>query len=153
MLRTALAVAIATLSMVVLSCLIAAMAVFIGGGRTGTDLHALLSAQLWLIPIALTLATVGGWQFIAPRGFKSGVRDLWRHVPQWLVFVFVLLNSLLLIAELGFFLINRITQQSGSLLAHVPLVCMLCSTLGILTLYARRHAMESVDDAMSGRWP
>ena len=153
MLNTALALTIAVISIIALSCLVAAMAVFIGGGRSGTDLFALLNFQLWFAPLVLLPGAASVRHFLSRSDLKNGLARLWTHVPQWLVFIFVLLNALLIIAELAFFLINRITEESSTLLAHAPLLCLLCCSLSVLALYAHRHDLSGAVAAMSGRWP
>jgi hypothetical protein len=55
--------------MVIMSCLISTMTVFMGGGQQGTDLHSLMLIQIASIPIAFV--AILGSVFLCSSGDKN----------------------------------------------------------------------------------
>lgn len=132
------------LMMVVLSCLVSAMIVFMGGGQGGVDLHELLILQLVSIPIA-TIAT-----FVAVAAYP--VRELYSAVPQWLILAGFLAFLLVASGEVAFLIVTRSTGSEVPWTAHAPLVSMLLSALAICALYAYTGLKSGRPKPHSGRW-
>ena len=135
-----------------MSCLISLMAIFIGGGRGGADLRGLVYLQAGLIPIALGISVVSVYGLARRQGLSKGLRALWRAIPQWQVFIFMLLNSLALFGEIAFVVVMRATDKVVLWQQHVPLACMLVCSSAFLVLYARVRSYPGSPAAMSGRW-
>lgn len=132
------------LFLVVLTCLVSIMALFMGGGQASNDLHSLLMIQT----IAVPLATVVLIAVIA----RSNLKTLWRALPQWLVFIVLLLNALALCGEIALVAATRMTERVGLWQEHVPLVCMMMCSAAFLVLYATAHPSTVDKPALSGRW-
>ena len=132
--------------------LISMMALFVGGGQTGTDLRALMFLQIGLAPIALVIALINLVWFARDNGWTAGIRRMWCATPQWLVFIFLLLNSLVLFGEIAFVIVVFAAEGMVLWHEHAPLICMLMSTAAYITIYARLHAYPGSLPALSGRW-
>ncbi len=141
------------LAIMTATCLVSLMVVFMGGGQEGADLRALMLAQMAAVPIALVIAVVCLSFFVAANGWRNGCRLLWQAVPQWMLFIFLLFNSLFGLGELSLFVVKQATDQVQSWHEHVPLVCMLFCSLAFLFLYAKSRSYPGSKPAMSGRWP
>ena len=141
------------LAIIVLGCLISLMAVFMGGGQAGTDLHSLLIIQLATIPITLLISLYVLSRYAAKNGLRDGLRSLWSDLPQWLVFIFLMLNSLALFGEVALFIALSALARDISWQEHVPLVCLLSTSLAFCLVYARRRSGEAEKPSLSGRWP
>ncbi len=150
--RTILDLTLTVLALTSISCLISLMAIFIGGGRGGSDLRGLVYLQAGLIPVALGISTVCLYGFVHGQGLATGARAMWRAIPQWLVFIFLLLNSLVLSGEVAFVIVMRATEKIIVWQQHIPLVCMLVCSSAYLVLYARMNSYPGSPAAMSGRW-
>lgn len=143
----------AALGMIAAGCLVSLMAVFMGGGQEGSDLHALLIMQLVTVPAALLITVFVIMQYAKKYGMAGAFRSLWRDVPQWLVFIFLLLNSLSLAGEVALLIALNAFGDAVTWKQHVPLLCLLSSTLAICALYARYKTWQDGRPAFSGRWP
>ena len=132
------------LAMVVVSCLVSTMAVFMGGGQGGVDLRELLVLQLLSMPISVIaiLLAVGAYS----------VKELYAAVPQWLAFACFLLFLLVASGEVAFLIVTRSTGADVPLIAHAPLVSMLLSSLAICALYAYTGLKSGRPNPHSGRW-
>lgn len=150
--RTIIDLTLTVLAITSMSCLISLMAIFIGGGRGGTDLRSLIYLQAGLIPVAIGISIVGVFGFVHHQGLAAGMRALWRAIPQWQVFIFLLLNSLVISGEVAFVIVMRATEQVVLWQQHIPLVCMLVCSSAYLVLYARANSYPGSPAAMSGRW-
>lgn len=133
-----------TLFLVVLICLVSLMVLFIGGGQSTADLEALFAAQLVAIPIGLVTAALS---LVGTR-----LATLWRALPQWLVFIVLLLNALALCGEIALVVAARMTSRVGPWQEHVPLVCMIVCSVAFLLLYSRQRLDPDNKPALSGRW-
>ena len=140
------------LALVSISCLVSLMAIFIGGGQGGTDLRGLIYLQASLIPIASGISVICVYGFIRHQGMADGLRAMWRAIPQWQVFIFLLLNSLVLSGEVAFVIVMRATEKVITWHQHIPLVCMLACSSAYVVLYARANSYPGSPAAMSGRW-
>lgn len=134
------------------SCLISLMALFMGGGQDGTDLRALMHLQAALIPVAILIVAIGVYSFVVNDGWTKGMRAVWRALPQWMIFVFLLLNSLVLFGELALVIAMTATDEMILWHVHVPLAAMFCCSLAYILLYARQHSYPGSKPALSGRW-
>ena len=146
-------VSLIALALAALSCLVSLMVVFVGGGKAGSDLQGLIWMQAAMTPVAIAVIAANLFSFIAGDGFAKGLQRLWSAIPQWLVFVFFFLNLLFAAGEIAFLIATRAAGQAIHWSNHIPLVCMLSSSLAFLTLYARAHTYPGSKPAMSGRWP
>jgi len=132
--------------------LISLMALFVGGGQAGTDLRALMILEIGLTPIALIIVVVNLYWFQKLNGWSAGMRTLWRATPQWLVFIFFLLNSLVAFGEIAFVVVVMATDGTVLWHEHAPLICMLMSTAAYITIHARLHTYPGSLPALAGRW-
>jgi hypothetical protein len=140
------------LAMIVMSCLISTMTVFMGGGQQGTDLRSLMIIQLASIPASGAAALVS-FILLKSSGPNSNTsKRIWSAVPQWMVFGFLLLNSLVVAGEMAFLIVSKATDQVVSWTDHVPLVCMLTCTLAFCIVYGSASLLAGKSSAMSGRW-
>lgn len=135
-----------------LTCLISMMALFMGGGQAGSDLRGLMYLQAGLTPIALSITIINVYRFVGAQGWAKGAQAMWRAIPQWLVFIFLMLNSLVLFGELAFLIVMRATDEVVLWHEHIPLVCMLVCSSAYLVLHARANSYPGSPPAMSGRW-
>ena len=150
--RTIADIILTVLGIASISCLISLMALFIGGGQVGTDLRGLVYLQAGLTPLALGVAVASVYPFVSSQGWSKGAQAMWRAIPQWLVFVFLLLNSLVLMGELAYVIIMQATNDVVRWHEHIPLVCLLVCSSAYLALYARANSYPGSPPAMSGRW-
>ncbi len=141
---------LAALALVAVSCLVSLMILFMGGGQSGPDSGGLVVLQLTAIPVSVGIAAYVVLLFTTAYGRADGLRRLWAAMPQWLLFGYVLINSLTLAGELANFVIYRAMGEPIPYLEHVPFVALLATTTAFLLLYARQQANNG--PALSGRW-
>ena len=134
------------------SCLISLMALFMGGGQGGTDLRGLMYLQGGVSPIAFAIAASCAYGFIRTQGWSAGLRAAWRAIPQWLVFIFLILNSLVISGEAAYLIVMQATNEPVTWHQHIPLVCLLICSTAFLLLHARMNSYPGSPPAMSGRW-
>ncbi len=146
-------IALVALAVMMLSCLVSMMAVFMVDNRSGGDLNDLLFAQAAAIPIASVVFAISLSGFVRDRGWQRGFRQLWDSTPPWLVFVLASLISLVGIGELSFYLIRSISEQNASFLEHVPLLCLLSCTAAFTALFATLNPFDETRERPIGRWP
>ena len=132
------------LAMVVGSCLISTMALFMGGGQVGADLRELMLLQLISIPVAIA-ATV-----VAVSSYK--VKRLYAAVPQWMAFGFFLLLLLVGSGEVAFTIVSRAAEVEVAWTAHAPLLSMFFCSLAICALYCYVGLKAGRPNPTSGRW-
>ena len=141
------------MAITVLSCLVTLMTVFMGSRDAGgADLEGLILLQAMLVPPAVLIVATIVYGFVAADGWSRGFRAIWQALPQWLIFVFLLLNSLFLFGEIAFVVVMQATDSVIRWQDHVPLVAMLSCSSAFLALYARKHSFPGSQPAMSGRW-
>lgn len=129
------------------------MVVFMSGNQTGVDLQGLMLIQATMIPAGVMTIAVILIVFVTRNGWSEGVQRLWNSIPQWMVFVFLLLNSLVVAGEVAFLIVTQAKQQEIHWSNHIPLLCMLSCSLAFVLLYATCHPSSSESPTMSGRWP
>ena len=140
------------LALIAMSCLLTTMIVFMGGQRGGADFTALLLLQLAAIPVSLCLVAAGFVSVASSGSWRTALHTLWHALPQWLLFMFFFLNSLFVMGEIALHITSQMTAAKLSWQAHIPLACMLASSLAFLVLYAAARSGPGVDRALSGRW-
>jgi len=141
---------LAALALIAASCLVSLMVLFMGGGQAGPDLHGLLVLQALSIPAALGIVGFVVALFVAAWGRRDGLKRLWAAIPQWLVFGFILLNSLTVSGELAMLIFARAMGTAVPASEHVPFASLLVTTLAFLVLYARMQLGKG--PGLSGRW-
>ena len=132
------------LAMIVLSCLISTMALFMGGGQAGVDLRELMILQLLSIPVSLLAI------FICVRAYS--IKHLYAAVPQWMALGFFLLFLLVASGEVAFLIVSRSADIEVAWTAHAPLLSMLASALAICALHAYAGLKSGRPNPSSGRW-
>jgi hypothetical protein len=139
--------------MVIMSCLISTMIVFMGGGQQGTDLHSLMLIQIASVPIAFAAILVSVFLYSPGDDNANSIKRLYAAVPQWMVFGFLLLNSLVVAGEVALLIVSRATEQIVEWTSHAPLMSMLMCSLAVCVLYARTGLLSGRPPPLSGRWP
>ena len=141
---------LAALAIVAVTCLVSLMVLFMGGGQTGPDSGGLVVLQLAAVPVSLGIVGFVVVLFATAYGRADGMKRLWAAIPQWLVFAYVLINSLTFVGELAIIVIYNAMGVRIPIIEHVPFVALLASTSAFLALYARMQAGKG--PAVSGRW-
>lgn len=132
------------LAMVVASCLVSTMVLFMGGGQGGVDLRELLVLQLLAIPISLIAIVV------AIASYQ--IRQLYAAVPQWMAFGFFLLFLLVAAGEVAFLIVKKSANIDVAWTAHAPLFSMLACSLAICATHACVGLGSGRPNPRSGRW-
>ena len=132
------------LAMVVASCLISTMALFMGGGQAGADLRDLMLLQLISIPVAMVAIVMAVSSY--------NVKRLYATVPQWMAFGFFLLLLLVASGEVAFLIVSRAADVEVAWTAHAPLLSMFFCSLAICALYAYAGIRAGRPNPTSGRW-
>ncbi len=143
-------ISIAVFGAIAVSCLLSLMVIFMGGGQAAPDLRGLMLLQAWAIPVEVLVVGFVTALFVSASGWRGGLKRLWVAMPQWLVFGFLLLNSLFVAGELAVIMVARATGEAISLSEQVPLVSLLLSSLAVLALAA--WAYDGREQQLSGRW-
>lgn len=123
------------------------------GSQTGVDVQGLILIQATMIPAALVTTAVVLGALVAKNGWSSGMQKVWASIPQWMLFIFFLLNSLVVAGEVAFLIVTQANQEAIHWSSHIPLLCMLSCSLAFMLLYAISHLRTDGSEAMSGRWP
>jgi hypothetical protein len=150
--RTLLNGFLIVLAMIVMSCLISTMTVFMGGGRQGPDFYSLMVVQVVSIPVAAVLAVGSLLLTSSSDQDGSALGRVWQALPQWMVFGFLLLNSLVVAGEAAFLIVSNATEQVVTWTDHVPLISMLSCTLAFCIVFGSARLLAGKSTAMSGRW-
>lgn len=149
---TALTYLAVLLAGVVLSCLVSIMALFMGGGQGTVDLFGLLAIQTASIPAAVLAMLLALYLTRLAGHTPLTVQRIYAAVPQWLVFIVLILAMLVCFGEVAFVVVERATGTPLAWRAHVPLLGMLICSLAVAVLYACIGLMSGRPQAMSGRW-
>ena len=145
-----IAVSTTVFAAIALSCLLSLMVIFMGGGQVGPDLHGLMLLQTWAIPFGILVIGFVTTVFVAASGIRGGLKRLWDAMPQWLVFAFMLVNTLFVAGELAVTIAAQAMREPMSLGEQVPLICLFISSLTVLALSA--WANDGRERAFAGRW-
>ena len=123
----------AAFAVMLASSLVSMMAAFVGSH--GVDLQDLLKLQAVLVPVSIAVVV---WCFsllVRQSGYGDAIRKFWRVLPGWLIFVVLAVNSLVLVAELSFVLIQYHTATLRPWQEHLPAATALFSSLALATCY------------------
>ncbi len=150
--QTILNVSIVTMSLVVLSCLVSTMALFMGGGQSGADLRSLMHLQIASVPIAL--AAISFARIVPDERTSSGIAfaKLHKAVPQWMIFGLLILNCLVASGEAALLVVVATMKEDVVWTAHAPLVSMFTCSFAVCALYGRAQILAGRAAAFSGRW-
>lgn len=140
------------LAAAILSCQMTMMYIFVGGGTGGSDAQALLVMQAWLAPVALLLFVVEFSRRVAKDGARSTLSAMWHAMPAWVVLALIILNSLVFIGELAFFLRTQLSGQLPTWYEHAPLACVAACSLAFIALFSRTSLAQSSSGKAVGRW-
>ena len=144
------ALTLACLAIVAAMSLVSLMVLFVAGDLSGPDLEGLTTVQLVSIPVAAGIVIFVVALFVSASGRREGLRRLWSAIPQWLVFAYVLVNSLTFIGELATLIMYRAMGQEIPAANHVPLLSLFATTTAFVVLFARMRAGKG--DGLKGRW-
>ena len=152
MLVTAAKVCMAAFAMIIASCLVSTMAIFMGGGQGGTDLRELMLLQIASVPLSVLAIAAALLISKLKSGDIPGVKKLYAGVPQWMALAFFLLFLLVGSGEIAFLIVTRAAGIDVAWTAHAPLASMFACSLAICVLYACSGHWSSRPDPVSGRW-
>lgn len=137
---------------IVVSCLVSAMALFMGGGQSGPDLTTLMHIQIGSVPVAIVAAVVGIGVCSKYSKESMTARRLYAAVPNWLVFCCVILVALAGLGEIAIVVVLMTTDLVIEWTAHAPFVAMIACSLAVGVLYACIGILSGRQVALSGRW-
>lgn len=120
-----------------LGSIVSMMASFVGS--QGGDLRDLLVLQMALIPFALLVVLWCIAGLSREYGFRKALPLFWKNLPGWLLFGVLAANSLVLIAELTFLLLQHYTGRLRPWQEHVPAIMALTSSVAVATCYVCWH--------------
>lgn len=131
-------------SIMVTSCLISMMVIFISGIEPG--IVGLLNMQLLTSLLAVPICIAYAAMLMRRFGIIECWRKVWDVLPGWLVFAFVSINSLVLSGAVSLMFaesIGFVTVESGQ---HIPLVCALANSVVVCLLHAWRQLTADTSD-------
>lgn len=137
-------------AMLVLSCLISLMAAFMGG-EPG-DFAVLNSLQRFGILAALAAMLASVLHFSRRSDELGTWQAIWQHIPGWLVFVVLLLNSLVFVGELSFLLLASVDPPLRDWTNHTALVCLFLSSVAYSLTSATARAVDGLPPLSKARW-
>ena len=137
---------------IVVSCLVSAMALFMGGGQSGPDLTTLMHIQIGSVPVAIVAAVIGIGVCGRYSNESMTARRLYAAVPNWLVFCCVILIVLAGLGEIAIVVVLMTTDLVIEWTAHAPFVAMITCSLAVGVLYACIGILSGRQVALSGRW-
>jgi hypothetical protein len=122
-----------TFCAVLISSVVSMMATFVGS--EGEDLRDLLILQIALVPFAIIAVLYCLGVLVRQYGFSGALQAFWQHLPGWLLFVVLAANSLVLVAEMSFLLLQYHTGNLRPWQEHVPAVSALTSSVALAFCY------------------
>jgi uncharacterized membrane protein len=132
------------------SSFLSMMAAFVGS--EGSDLRDLIVLQVVLIPVALAVTSLCAGILLRRHGRQgAGLAKIWDSLPGWLLFAVLAANSLVLIAELSFLLIQHHTGTARPWQEHVPAATAFCSSLALMACYLVFRLDDGEPHAPGGR--
>ena len=140
------------LGIAALSCLASIMFSFMGGSDAALDVGSLVLLQAAAIAVGIVATAAGLAYAVRAHGQDAGLRLLWQHTPQWLVFTTAVLISLAVFGEVAYVIVARVTGETAGWRNHVPLACLLVSSIAICVAVAVRGIAEGREPPASGRW-
>ena len=141
------------LAIVVGSCLVSMMVLFMGGGVDGSEVKPLLQLQLASVPVGLMIVGYCVAGVVGGAGWRAGLHQLWTAMPQWLVFIFLLLNAVAVSGVAANVIVVHGTQDTVGMLEYAPLLSTLTCSPAYLLLDARLRSKRGDKPALAGRWP
>lgn len=123
----------ASFAVVLASSIVSMMASFVGS--EGGDLRDLLVLQLAAIPFSVVVVLWCAGGLVRQFGAAEAPRVFWRHLPGWLLFAVIMADSLVLIAELSFIVLQFHLGNSRSWLEHIPAATAFWSSLALAVCY------------------
>jgi uncharacterized membrane protein len=128
------------------SSIVSMMAAFVGS--EGADLQDLLKLQAAMVPISIAVVALCCGIVVRKYGYRSAFQKLRDHLPAWLLFITFAANSLVLIAELSFALIQHHTGSLRPWQEHLPAATAFSSSLALAACYAcfRLNPLGPVSD-------
>lgn len=130
-----------------LSCLVSLMISFMGGVRA--DFGLLVSAQRFGIVFAVAVAAVSLAYFVR---LGDAWRAVWQHIPGWLVFAVLVLNSLVFIGELSYALLLPSEVPFADWRNHSSLICLLACSIAYALVSASAHSLAGHPPYSKERW-
>lgn len=125
------------------SSFVSMMAAFVGS--QGVDLKDLLVLQTVLVPLAIAVIVWCFSSLLRRHRFSEAFRKFWDRLPGWLVFAVVAANSLVLITELAFVLVQYHTGARAPWQEHLPAATAFFSSLAMATCYVNFRLAEERD--------
>ena len=142
----------ALLAAFALSSIVSLMIAFMGGGRErpAVSMLDLIQRLGILFSVLAALSAI----YLARKAENTGSvwRTIWQHVPGWLAFAVLVLNSLVLIGELSYVLLTSVDLAVNDWRNHAALICLACSSLAFAALHAAVHAAEGRPPHAKERW-
>jgi hypothetical protein len=123
-----------TFAAIVASAFVSMMGAFLGS--QGGDLRDLLLVQAVLVPLSLGAVFFLLLLLVRQHGVRRAFLNLWDALPAWLVFAVCAVNSVVLIAELSFILVQYHTSESAPWQEHLPAATALFGSVAFLVCYA-----------------
>lgn len=140
------------LSAVIMSCLVSTMIIFMGGGQASVDISGLIAIQIASVPAAL-ISAILAIQICKTAGKEPlTIGRLYHAVPQWLVFICLILFLLVCFGEIAFLIVSRTTNIVVGWAAHAPLISMFACSVAVCILYGCIGLLRGKPHALSGRW-
>ena len=138
----------AVFAVMLASSIVSIMAAFVGS--EGADFQDLLKLQVLLVPLAVAVVTWCFGRLVRQHGYRNGLRTFWNALPGWLLFLVLAANSLVLIAELSFVLIQHHTGNLRPWQEHVPAAAAFCSSLAAASCFVSFQLADGGEAAPSG---
>lgn len=118
---------------IVASAFVSMMGAFLGS--RGGDLRDLLLVQAALVPLSVGVAVMLFLWLVRRYGVRGAFVNLWDALPPWLVFAVCAVNSVVLIAELSFSLVQYHTREAVPWQEHLPAASALFASIAFLVCY------------------
>lgn len=138
----------AVFAVMLASSIVSMMAAFVGS--EGADFQDLLKLQVLLVPIALVVVAWCLGRLVRQHGRRNAFRIFWNALPGWLLFSVLAANSLVIIAELSFVLIQHHAGNLRPWQEHVPPAAALCSSLAAAACYVSFHLAGGGETVSAG---
>lgn len=135
----------ASFAVILASSIVSMMASFVGS--EGGDLRDLLVLQLVVIPFSVVVILWCAGGLVRHFGAAEAPRVFWRHLPGWLLFAVIMADSLVLIAELSFIVLQYHTGEARHWLEHIPAATAFWSSLALAACFVGyRLATDETSD-------
>lgn len=142
----------AMLVTMILSSLVSVMHAFMGGSQMNPDFLQLHAYQVFGIGLSVAVLLYSLVYFSKTGSPLAGLGTAWQHIPGWLIFGVVMLNSLALCGELSYLLLSGATELMTEWVNHVALLCLGASSIAFMFLYAVSHVYAGGKPFSKARW-